>query len=188
MNFTRISVGVLVAALLAVAAAAAGFAQVGPVPTPPAPNGAAGAPTPQPTPNSLPRRGRRGPRPASSGAPGASPSDTPVPPQFTTLDGTWEIEVQPPLQRLADYSFMTIKTDGANLTGSWLHGAKRTRSPMIGTFDGRLISMTVTLPDGRAASFAGYVESLDDMVGMYRANDKDPGTAFTGEHRKKEKG
>jgi hypothetical protein len=59
---------------------------------------------------------------------------------------------------------------------------------MVGTFDGRLISMTVTLADGSTATFSGYVEDFDNMVGMYRLNGKDPGTAFTGEHRKRQRG
>lgn len=183
MNFSRIGLGVIVAALIALLAAPGALAQVGP--TPPAANGASAAPSPVPTPTGRPRRGRRAPRPETSGSPGASPSETPEPPQFTTLDGTWEIELQPPLQRLADYSYLTIVAKGANLTGTWVHGAKQIHSAMTGTFDGRLISMTVTLPGGSAANFAGYVENFDNMVGMYRTSDKDPGTAFTGEHRKK---
>jgi hypothetical protein len=178
VNFSRIGLGVIAAALVALVAAPGAYAQVGP--TPP---GASPAPTPVPT--GGPRRGRRAPRPAASGSPGATPSETPEPPQFTTLDGTWELELQPPLQRLADYSYLSIVAKGANLTGTWVHGAKQIHSPMTGTFDGRLISMTVTLPDGSSANFAGYVENFDNMVGMYRTSDKDPGTAFTGEHRKK---
>jgi hypothetical protein len=182
VNFSRISAGVLAAVLLAVAAAAAGLAQT----APPAANGVSASPVPVPSPSGRPRRGRRaGPAPGSS--PNATPTDTPEPPQYTTLEGSWEIELQPQFQRLADYSFMTIRVNGSNLTGAWVHGAKHTSSPMIGTFDGHLISMTVTLPDGSAANFAGYVEDFDNMVGMYRTSDRDPGTAFTGQHRKKER-
>ncbi len=177
MNFSRISLGVLVAALVILAAPAIGVGQTAP----------GAAPLPSASPTSLPRRGKRA-RPAPSGSPSAAPSETPEPPQFTTLDGTWEFEIQPDLARLPDYSFMTIAVNGANLTGSWQHGAKRVQSPMVGTFDGRLISMTVTLADGSTATFSGYVEDFDNMVGMYRLNGKDPGTAFTGEHRKRQRG
>lgn len=181
MNFRRTSLGAGLTALIVLVASTA-FAQVTPSP---APSGV--TPAPSPSPSGRPTRGRRAPRPAPSDSPKAAPSDTPEPPQYTTLDGTWEIELQPQLQRLADYSFLTIASKGGTLTGEWVHGPKRTHSPMTGTFDGRLIAMTVTLADGSKATFEGYAESFDNMVGMYRKSDKDPGTAFTGQHRKKQR-
>ncbi len=181
MNVSRTSLAVGLAALIALLASAAGFAQVGPSPA------ATGAsPAPSASPSGRPTRGHRA-RPAPSGSPSAEPSETPEPPQYTTLDGTWEIELQPPLQRLADYSYMTIASVNGKLTGVWVHGAKRTHSPMTGTFDGRLIAMSVTLADGSTATFDGYAENFDNMVGMYRTSDKDPGLAFTGQHRKKQR-
>jgi hypothetical protein len=47
--------------------------------------------------------------------------------------------------------------------------------------------MDVTLPDGTTQSFSGYVENFADMVGLFRTSEKDAGTAFTGQHRKKYK-
>jgi hypothetical protein len=167
--------------MIALAASAAGFAQVTPAP---APSGV--APAPSPSPSGRPTRGRR-PKPVPSGSPSAEPSESPEPPQYTTLDGTWEIELQPPLQRLADYSYMTIAATTGQLTGVWVHGPKRTHSPMTGTFDGRLIAMTVKLADGSTATFDGYAQNFDNMVGMFRSTPKDPGTAFTGQHRKKQR-
>jgi hypothetical protein len=58
---------------------------------------------------------------------------------------------------------------------------------MTGTFDGRLISMSVPMPDGSTTSFSGYVENFADMVGIFKVSDKDNGTAFTAQHRKKQK-
>ena len=43
------------------------------------------------------------------------------------------------------------------------------------------------MPNGTTTTFSGYVENFADMVGMFRTSDKDPGTAFTAEHRKKMK-
>jgi hypothetical protein len=202
VNFSRFRLGIGLAVLLGLATATAGLAQNAPgtlgSPSPAvtlAPTPAATlAPSPtvtlvpvaSPTPSSGPRRGRRAPRPAASGAsPSPAPSDTPEPPQFTTLDGIWEVELQPLGMKLATYTHMNITTSGANISGYYQVAKKNIRYPMTGTFDGRLISMTVSMPDGTSATFSGYVESFGDMVGLYRANDKDPGTAFTAEHRKK---
>jgi hypothetical protein len=153
-----------------------------------APTTAAPAETSSPAPSGRPRRGHRAPSPASSGSPGPTPSDTPEPPQFTTLDGIWEVEMQPIGKRLATYTHLDITATGANITGYWEHDAKakkKLRVPLTGTFDGRLIALSATLQDGSTATFSGYVEGFSDMVGLFRTNDKDPGTAFTAEHRKK---
>jgi hypothetical protein len=189
VNFSRLCLGLGFAALFALATAAAGVAQYGPPPdlTPPSvfPSSAA-SPVPSASPSGRPIRGHRAPRPGPSAS--AEAPETPAPPQFNTLDGTWEIEVQPLMQRLADYSYMSIISNGSTLTGTWVqrHGKFRnTKAPMAGTFDGRLISMTVLMPDGDTATFSGYVENFGDMVGIYAANAKDPGTAFTAEHRKR---
>lgn len=209
MNFSRLRLGIGFAVLLSVASATVGLAQTGPapLPPPPTPSGAASAATAVPAPAvtaaptaapsaapSLtpvptaspggPRRGRRAPGPAASSSASASPSETPEPPQFTTLDGIWEIELQPLGKRLATYSHISITTTGASIAGYWEHGGN-TRSPMTGTFDGRLITMTITLPDGTKPSFSGYVENFGDMVGLFHATDTDAGTAFTAQHRKK---
>ena len=187
MNFSRLRLGIGFAVLLGIATATAGLAQYGSAPQTPA---AVVAQVPTNTPSAQasagPRRGRRAPGPAASGSPSPGPSDTPQPPQFTTLDGVWEVEMQPLGRRLAVYSHLNITTTGATITGSWQNGSKKTTTlPMTGTFDGRLISMTVTMPNGTSSTFSGYVETFADMVGLYRTSDKDPGMAFTAEHRKK---
>ena len=192
MNFSRLHLGIGLAIVFGLATATAGFAQYTPgqplTTATPAPNATA-APTPVPlaSPTGGPTRGhRRGPSPGSS--PSAEPSDTPEPPQFTTLDGIWEVELQPLGQRLAKYSHFGITATGANVSGYWEHDPKKMHSPLTGTFDGRLISLSVPMPDGTTASFSGYVESFGDMVGILKLNDTDPGTAFTAQHRKKQKG
>jgi hypothetical protein len=208
VNFSRLRLGIGFAVVLSVASATVGLAQTGSAPLPPPPvptaNGAATlppaaavtpgptaaptfapTPTPVPSPSERPRRGRRAPGPAASSSASAAPSDTPEPPQFTTLDGIWEVEMQPLGQRLAIYSHIDITSTGADIKGYWEHDPHKTRSPMTGTFDGRLISMTIELPDGSKPTFSGYVESFGDMVGIYHATDTDAGTAFTAQHRKK---
>ncbi|MGA2395832.1 MAG: hypothetical protein ABSH03_21045 [Candidatus Lustribacter sp.] len=187
MNFSRLHVVIVLVALLAIAMSPAGRAQIAPPGGVPADN--SNNPTPVPSSPPSPQRGRRRPNPNASGSPNpkASPSETPEPPQFNTLDGVWEIELQPLGQRLATYSHVDIAATGANLTGYYqTAGSKGPKYPMTGSFDGRLISMTVTMPTGNA-TFNGYVETFADMVGVYKKNDADPGTAFTAEHRKKVK-
>jgi hypothetical protein len=198
VNFSRLRLGIGFAVVLAIATATAGLAQyqanpdapiVPPVATP-APNITA-VPTdngsPSPAPSGRPRRGRRAPGPAASGSPSPGPSDTPEPPQFTTLDGVWEVETQPLGKRLATYTHFGVTATGATISGYWEDGPRKSKSrlPMTGTFDGRLISLSVTMSDGSTATFSGYVEGFSDMVGIFRTSDKDAGTAFTAEHRKK---
>jgi hypothetical protein len=194
VNFSRLRLVIGLAIVLGIATATAGFAQynanpdapIVPPAATPVPNISA-PPTavPTPAPSGGPRRGRRAPSPASSGSPAPNSSDTPEPPQFTTLDGVWEVEIQPLGRRLANYSHLGIISTGADVAGYYEHDPHKTRSPMKGTFDGRLISLQITMPDGSTASFTGYVENFADMVGIFRTSDKDTGVAFTAEHRKK---
>ena len=106
-------------------------------------------------------------------------------PQFSTLDGIWEVELQPPLRKNAVYEHFSLVQTGSALTGYWEHDPNKTRTPITGTFDGRLIQITADT-GAATVSFSGYVESFGDMVGMEHLNDRDPGTAFTAQHRKKE--
>jgi len=177
VNFSRLRLSLGFALVLTLASVTAGFAQTAPS----SPAGA--APTPAASPSAGPRRGRRAPGPASSA--GADPSATPEPPQFTTLDGIWEIEMQPLNKRLAIYSHLSVAVTGSTISGYWEHSPGRTKSKMTGTFDGRLISMDVTNADGTTSQFSGYVENFADMVGLFHAGDKDAGMAFTAQHRKK---
>jgi hypothetical protein len=189
VNFSRLRLGIGFAVVLGIATATAGLAQYGANPEVPLPVATA-VPTPGPvsTASGAPRRGRRAPNPNASGSPGPNASDTPEPPQFTTLDGVWEVEMQPIGHRLATYTHLGITATGANIAGYWEHDPHKTRSPMKGTYDGRLISLQITLSDGSTSTFTGYVENFADMVGIFRTKDTDVGTAFTAEHRKKLKG
>ncbi|MEO7040471.1 MAG: hypothetical protein ABI186_10620 [Candidatus Elarobacter sp.] len=175
-------------------------------PPPPPPNGAVvtpgtliGTPAPAGTP-SLARptvapsttpvpTGRRGRRPAASNAPSpeASPSDTPEPPQFQTMDGVWEVQLQPLTgsgRTVYSHLYITQKADA--LSGTWKRDDK-TKLPFTGTFDGRLFKLTLT--DGKTTlTMSGYAENFGDMVGLLlTADPKDKGTPFTAAHRKKEK-
>ena len=147
-----------------------------------APTIAAPSAGPSATPAPGGRRGRRGATPE----PAASPSDTPEPPQFQTMDGVWEVQLQPLGQARAIYShlYVTQKADG--LSGTWVRNDK-TKVPFTGTFDGRLFKLTLT--DGKSTwTMAGYAENFGDMVGLLTTADpKDKGTPFTAAHRKKEK-
>ena len=183
MNFSRLRLGMGVVLLLGLVTATAGLPQI--VPPGGVQNGNYSTPTPQAT---GPTRGRRAPGPGASGSPSPRPSatETPEPPQFTTVDGIWEVEAQPIGKRLASYTHLSLNATGPNIIGYWQTGGRKApKYPLTGTFDGRLISLTVTMADGTSASFSGYVENFGDMVGILRRSDKDPGTAFTAEHRKK---
>jgi hypothetical protein len=138
---------------------------------------------PSPTPSGAPKRGKK--KAAASGTPAPEPTDSPVPPQFSTLDGIWEIELQPLGKRLANYEHFSLTQNGSTLSGYWEHRPGRTRTPVTGTFDGRLIQITASNDSGTV--FAGYVEAFGDMVGMQHLSATDPGTAFTAQHRAKEK-
>ncbi|MBV8601344.1 MAG: hypothetical protein JO359_07250 [Candidatus Eremiobacteraeota bacterium] len=203
MRFGPSRFGLLVAAALLVASPSRGGAQnVPPTPPPPLPGNptatpaivlpATAAPTALPTlpvtaapsPTPAPRRGRRA---EPSGSPNPSPTGsaaaTPAPPQFTTLDGVWELEMQ--TRAKTYYSHLTLKQSGAagsDITGMWLRENKKL--PLTGTFDGRLFKFTVT--DGAVQyTLSGYVENFSDIVGLI--TDGKNQTAFTAEHRKREK-
>ena len=205
---------VAVAALAVGGTAVAQVGQSGPSgqatpPPPPAPNGNVatpgvliGTPAPAATPagagpsiapaaspgaSAAPagRRGRRGG--SSTPEPAASPSDTPEPPQFSTMDGVWEVQVQPLTGNgRAVYSHFYVTQKGDQLSGTWLRENNQ-KVPFTGTFDGRLFKLSST--DGKTAwTFAGYAENFSDMVGLLQTADpKDKGTPFTASHRKKDR-
>jgi hypothetical protein len=122
------------------------------------------------------------PLPAAS----ASPGETPPPPQFTTLDGVWEVELQTPTH--VYYSHFDLRQtgdSGDDISGFWDWGGKPDKKvPLTGTFDGRLFKFVAK--DGtKDYTFTGYVENYSDIVGMLTEGERK--TAFTAEHRKKEK-
>jgi hypothetical protein len=129
-------------------------------------------------------RGRRGHRGAVGGAsPSPSPSETPEPPQFSNLNGVWEIALQPLNGGRTTYSHLYVTQDGNTLTGTWRRTAKA-ELPFTGTFDGRLFKIAVT--EGAVTEqLSGYEENYSDMVGLYTDGDpKHQGTPFTAAHRK----
>jgi hypothetical protein len=206
---------IALAALAAVALGGAAVAQAGPVdqsspatPPPPPPPNANSVPTPAPligtpvpatpralaspsaapsaSPSAAPgRRGRRG----STPAPEASPSDTPEPPQFSTMDGVWEVQLQPLMTGKTLYSHLVVAQKGDALSGTWVRSDKD-KAPFTGTFDGRLFKLTATGSGATKTTWtlSGYAENFSDMVGLVTTGDpKDRGTPFTATHRKKER-
>ena len=185
MNLRQIAL----AALAALALGGGAVAQAAPVgqaaPATPVP---AATPSPGPAASTSPapsgRRGRRAP--AASPEPGAS--DTPEPPQFSTMDGVWELAVQPLTGTgRTIYSHFYLTQSGENLTGTWVRDNNE-KLPVTGTFDGRLFKLTANHPKQGVLTLSGYAENFSDMVGlMTSADPKDKGTPFTAAHRKKER-
>lgn len=183
-------------------------------PTPPPPNSVAtpvlfGTPVPAysapPTiapitgPSATPGPAGRGRRRGGEASPSASPSETPEPPQFSTMDGVWELALQPLTGGGVVYSHLYVTQKGDQLSGRWVRGnrgkhAKLETSDFTGTFDGRLFKLTGT--DSHASfTLAGYVENFSDMVGLLTAIPNGspsgatpaPGIPFTAGHRKASK-
>ncbi|MEO6991804.1 MAG: hypothetical protein ABI346_09840 [Candidatus Baltobacteraceae bacterium] len=158
-----------------------------PVTTPPPPPtpGASALPTLAPTSSPTPAPSRkRGRVPPPEAGPTATPAPTATPtsPAFSTLDGSWEVQVQR-IDRTT-YSRFEIRQTASILSGSWV--VDKVNYPLEGTFDGRLFRMSVKLPAG-AYALNGYVENSTDMVGVL---DNGKGEipfvnpiAFTAEHR-----
>ena len=140
-----------------------------------------------PAASSSPGPGRRGRRSASP-APAASPSDTPEPPQFSTMDGVWEIQVQPLNGGYKTvYSHLLVTQKGDDLSGTWIR-ENNAKVPFSGTFDGRLFKLTATDVKKNTWTMAGYAENFSDMVGLLVGmTPGDKGTPFTASHRKKER-
>ncbi|HEY1727813.1 MAG TPA: hypothetical protein VGG22_05555 [Candidatus Baltobacteraceae bacterium] len=179
--------GVLLISLLSLADAGAQQQQQSVPPTPaPAIETPTEAPSINPTVSPAPRgrRARATPRPSPS--PAASPSETPAPPQFTSLDGTWEIELQ--TRASTYYSHLTLRqsgSQGADVSGIWDQGGNPDKKlPLTGTFDGRLFKFTASFKASQY-TFTGYVENYSDIVGMVSDGKND--LPFTAQHRKKEK-
>jgi hypothetical protein len=212
LNLRQIAlVGLAALALGGTAAAQAGSGPVGQAaqvtPPPPPPPNAANAPTPatligtpipatpaalaSPSPSASPApAGRRGRRPASSPSPQASASESPEPPQFSTMDGVWELQVQPLSGQRTVYSHLYVTQKGDALSGMWIRSDKD-KVPFTGTFDGRLFKLTATGTDAAKSTWtlSGYAENFSDMVGLLvaTADKNDKGTPFTASHRKKER-
>ncbi len=140
------------------------------------------SPTPAASSSPAPRGRRRGRAPS----PEPSASETPEPPQFSTMDGVWEVQLQPLRSSKTIYSHLFVKQSGEALTGTWVRNDKD-KVAFTGTFDGRLFKITASGAKG-TWTLAGYAENFSDMVGMLTTADpKDQGTPFTASHRKKEK-
>ncbi len=202
MNVRQLALAVI--AVLAVGGTAVAqtgpSSQVTPPPAPP-PNGNVATPgtllgtpsptappltVPSPTVGTSPAPGRRGRRAAPS--PSASPSETPEPPQFSTMDGVWEIQLQPLANGYRTvYSHLLLTQHGEDLSGTWLR-ADNEKVPFNGTFDGRLFKITATDAKKNVWTLVGYAENFSDMVGLVTGSAPgDKGTPFTASHRKKER-
>lgn len=183
MNLRQIAL----AALAVLALGGTAVAQVVPLgqSATPAPATPTAAPAASPSPAPAGRRGRRG---GSAPSPEPSASDTPEPPQFSTMDGVWEIQMQPLMTGKTIYSHLAITQKGDQISGTWVRSDKD-KVPFTGTFDGRLFKITTTDPTGKIVwTLAGYAENFSDMVGLLTSPDpKDKGTPFTASHRKKER-
>ncbi|HTD37636.1 MAG TPA: hypothetical protein VK669_08970 [Candidatus Limnocylindrales bacterium] len=201
MNLRQIALVGLAALALGGTAVAAGLPrpsdQAVTPPPPPPPNGNVATPgqligTPAPataapsaTPAPSGRRGRRGSAPAPSPSP--TESESPAPPQFSTMDGVWEVQVQPLMTGKTIYSHLYVTQQGDALSGTWVR-ASNDKMPFTGTFDGRLFKLTATDAKKATYTLSGYAENFSDMVGLLTTADpKDKGTPFTASHRKKEK-
>jgi hypothetical protein len=146
------------------------------------------APTPAATPNPSPTPG--GKRHRADAAPKPSPSpdatDTPEPPQFSTMDGVWEVALQPLDGSPAIYSHLTIAQSGQTLSGTWKRDDK-SNLPFTGSFDGRLFKLAAS-EGAKSYTLSGYVENFGDMVGLITLDGSTAfGTPFTAQHRKKQK-
>jgi len=179
--------GVLLISLLSLADAGAQQQQQSVPPTPaPVLASPTEAPTINPTVSPAPRGRRARATPAPAASPAASPSETPAPPQFTSLDGVWEIELQ--TRASTYYSHLTLRQSGAqgsDVSGIWDQGGNPDKKlPLTGTFDGRLFKFTASFKESQY-TFTGYVENYSDIVGMVSDGKND--LPFTAQHRKKEK-
>ena len=183
MNLRQIALAGLAALAVGGTAVAAPLGQSAPASPAPAasPSAAPGAgATPAPT-------GRRGRR-AATPNPEPSASETPEPPQFSTMDGVWEVQLQPLTgngRTMYSHLYVTQKADA--LSGTWTRTGNE-KIPFTGTFDGRLFKLTATDAKNAVVTLSGYAENFSDMVGlMTTADPKDKGTPFTAAHRKKER-
>ena len=185
MNLRQIAL----AGLAALALGGTAVAQAAPIG-----QSAPGTPAPAATPSAAPGAsatpapaGRRGRRP-SSATPEPSASETPEPPQFSTMDGVWEVQLQPLTgngRTVYSHFYVTQKAD--TLTGTWVRNNNE-KVPFTGTFDGRLFKLTATDVKKTVVTMSGYAENFSDMVGLLTTTDpKDKGTPFTAAHRKKER-
>jgi hypothetical protein len=183
VRFRRLGLGLV--GLAALAALAAGLAPSEAArPSAPVEVAQLGSTVPPP-PTAAPKRGKRS---GSTGGPSPSPTptDSPVPAQFATLDGVWEVEVQPMGSSRTQYSHLSIVQNGNTVGGYWQHDPHLTRSAFTGTFDGRLFQIVIDLGNGKSATMSGYAENFSDFVGLLRTSDGSQ-TAFTAQHRRKER-
>ena len=200
MKFARLGFGLIFALSLVTSVRSLASSQANPTPPPPpipgasAPAKTTGTPTPSTLPAGAPvptvaptlaptpagKRGKKGAAPS----PDASPSETPEPPQFASLDGVWEVQVQPLDGSRTVYQHLTVKQDGANISGTW-DRPNMPKVPFTGTFDGRVFTLVVATKP-KDTTMRGYAENFGDMVGVIDDGGK-VSTPFTASHRKKEK-
>jgi hypothetical protein len=199
LKFARLGFGLIFTLSLVTGVSQVAFSQANPTPPPPPrpnPGATAGATTGTPTPATTPlapmpsTQPTLQPKPTGKGgkkakpSPEPSPSDTPEPPQFASLDGVWEVQLQPLDGSRTVYQHLTVKQDGGNISGTWDRPGQA-KVPYTGTFDGRLFKLVVATKP-KDTIFTGYAENFGDMVGLIDAGGK-AATPFTASHRKREK-
>ena len=150
-------------------------------PLPPLPT-ATPAPSPPTATPQASGKGRRRGSSATAAPGGAQATATPTSPAYSSLDGSWEVQVQK--WEATTYSSFTLKQEGNAVSGTWNLEGKQL--PMTGSYDGRAFHFTVTAPTGNL-DLSGYIENSTDMVGIVDNGkgdhpDQNP-LAFTAEHR-----
>jgi hypothetical protein len=113
-----------------------------------------------------------------SPAPSASASDAATPSAYSSLDGTWEVQVQNGSQ--TTYSHFKLRQSGQDVAGTWVVDRAHS-NPLTGSYDGRLFKFTAAETAG-PVTFSGYADGSSEMVGLLtRAS----GAAmpFTASHR-----
>ena len=188
MNFRRLGLGLVFAATLAHSLATAGLAHTarpGVAPPPALPE----SPVARTAPAAAPAR-RRGHRPRQGRRRRRNRlAESPEPPQFDTLDGTWEIEVQPLVaalgQLFAHEHHRDRRLDADRLLD---HGVGKR---YVACTDDRHVRRAPDLDDACSCPTAARRRSTatsrtsTTWSASSRRTPKDPGTAFTGQHRKK---
>jgi hypothetical protein len=94
--------------------------------------------------------------------PAPSASDAATPAAYSSLDGTWEVQLQDGSR--TTYSHFKLRQSGQDVAGTWVVDRSHLY-PLTGSYDGRLFKFTATETAG-AVTFSGYVDGSTEMVGL----------------------
>ncbi|MBV8223154.1 MAG: hypothetical protein JO293_07305 [Candidatus Eremiobacteraeota bacterium] len=105
---------------------------------------------------------------ASAAQPSPSPTPTPVPTPFMELalipNGTWQVIIQ---DKDIQYSKMTLKADGASVTGTWSPD-KKSNYYLAGARDGNRLKLDIHTSNAADAPVVGKLEAtLDGIADMF---------------------